>query len=246
MHPSTRNLISAAGAVLIAGSAQAGSIVQIQSFSFVPNGTQTLVFDQFDPNGGELGIRTLTSITISWQLIKTGGSLYVDNDSTTPGSGSITQSVIIDLLSTDVALTDTGFSAIGQNITAVTSYTATVGADDGDIDAVVGNSDGFQTGGSDFDGTEFANSPTVTGSSDVNSGAYNSGAVGYIGSGTFEIDATGTQTGDTSAIGGAAFSGTPSTAFGDVTVTYNYTAIPEPSAALLGGLGALLLLRRRR
>jgi uncharacterized protein (TIGR03382 family) len=33
---------------------------------------------------------------------------------------------------------------------------------------------------------------------------------------------------------------------GAVVVTYTYTAIPEPSAALLGGLGFLALLRRRR
>lgn len=37
----------------------------------------------------------------------------------------------------------------------------------------------------------------------------------------------------------------PSATFAS-TVTYTYTAIPEPSAALLGGLGVLGLLRRRR
>ncbi len=31
-----------------------------------------------------------------------------------------------------------------------------------------------------------------------------------------------------------------------LTVTYTYTPVPEPSAALLGGLGALALLRRRK
>lgn len=231
---------------MIAGSAQASSIVQIQNFSFVPNGTVNLTFDQFDPNGGELGTRTLTSITLSWQVIKTGGSLYVDNDSTTPGSGSITQSVVIDLVSSDVSLINTGAQTMGQNITAVTSYTATVGADDGDIDGIIGNSDNFQTGGPDFDGTEFANSETVTGSGDVFGAFYEIGNTGYIGAGTFVISATGLQSSDTSAIGGAAFAGTPATAFGNVTVTYNYTAIPEPSAALLGAFGSLLLLRRRR
>ena len=38
----------------------------------------------------------------------------------------------------------------------------------------------------------------------------------------------------------------PSFSGGLITTAVEFTAIPEPSAALLGGLGALLLMRRRR
>lgn len=225
-------------ALLVSAVAHGSTITQIRNFSFVPNDNVDLTFDQFDPNAGAFGVRTLTSITIGWQLIKNGGSLFVDNESATPASGAITQTVEIDLTSSDVTFTNESLVGFGSNITAVTSYTASVGADDGDSS----DPQQYDSGGPDNDGTFFGQSSTTTGSDNVASALF----AQYTGTGTFVINADGIQFSDTAALGGVSFSGTPSTAFGNVTVTYNYSAIPEPSAALLGGLGALLLLRRRR
>ena len=65
-----------------------------------------------------------------------------------------------------------------------------------------------------------------------------------MGTGTYTINANGLQGVDASAFGGAAATFTPALVTGDVTITYNF--VPEPGAALLGGLGFLALLRRRR
>lgn len=215
-------------AASLAGVCTGATISQTQNFSFVPDGTAPLTFNQFDTSLG-----TLISITITTNVTKTGGSLYVDNESATPASGNISQSVTINLTSSSVGLVDAGFSPIGTGVSATSTYFANVGADDGD-------GPGVQTTGPDYDGTSFgpvSNSQTK----DVNTGAFG----GYQGLGTFVIDAGGVQGFNTSAIGGAAVAIDPATALGDVTILYTYT-VPEPSSALLGAIGCVALLRRRR
>lgn len=212
----------------LAGVCSAATIVQSQAFSFVPDGTAALTFNQFDTSLG-----TLASITITTNVTKTGGSLFVDNESATPASGNISQSVTINLTSA-VSLVDTAFTPIGTGVAATSSYTANVGADDGD-------GPGVQSTGPDYDGTSFG--PTSTSQTkNVFAGAFG----GYQGVGTYVIDAGGVQGFNTSAIGGAAVAIDPATVSGDVTITYTYDAVPEPTSALLGGIGCLALLRRRR
>lgn len=215
-------------AASLAGVCSAATTFQTQNFSFVPTGSAPLTFTQFDTSLG-----TLNSITITTNVIKTGGSLFVDNESATPASGNITQSVTINLTSSSVGLVDAGFSPIGTGVTATSTYAASAGSDDGD-------GVNYQPGGPDADGTNFG---TVSNSQtkNVNTLAFS----GYQGLGSYVIDAGGVQGFDASAIGGAALSINPATVSGDVTITYNYT-IPEPTTALLGAVGFLALLRRRR
>lgn len=218
-------------AATLTGVASAATVVQTKNYSFVPTGNAPLTFNKFDTSLG-----TLTAVTITTNVTKSGGSLSVDNESATPASGTISQTVSITLSGSGVVLLDGSFAAIGNNLSAVSSYAATVGADDGD-------GPGIHTTGSDYatSGT-FATTPTTTETKNVNSIFF----AGYSGSGTYGITANGSQGLDTSAIGGAAGSFDPATVFGDVVVTYTYTAIPEPSSILLGGVGMLALLRRRR
>ncbi|MEY4570510.1 MAG: hypothetical protein RLZZ398_1949 [Verrucomicrobiota bacterium] len=214
----------------LGGVASAASITQVKTFSFVPTDTAALTFDKFDTLGGTL---TLTSITITTNVLKTGGQLSIDNDSLDPASGNISQSVTITLTSSNVSLTDVSLNPIGVNITATSTASISVGADDGD-------GANFQAGGPDYATSGVFANVTATNSANVNSGAWG----GYSGTGTYVITANGSQGFNTSAFGGAALSITPATAGSNVTVTYNY--IPEPASALLGGLGLLTLLRRRR
>lgn len=226
-----KTLITLALSTALTGFSTAATIVQTQNFSFVPTNNTLLTFNKFDTSLG-----TLTSITISTNVTKSGGSLFVDNDSGTTATGSISQSVTINLTSGSVTLTDGALSPIGVNITAQTDFAVSLAADDGD-------GAGYTVGGADFGGTNFESTSTNE-TKNVNTSVFG----GYQGAGTYVIDAKGTQGTDTTAVGGAAFQGTPATASGDVTITYNYTpaVIPEPASALLGGIGCLALLRRRR
>lgn len=210
--------------------ASAATIMQTENFGYVPADSATLTFNQFDPALG-----TLTDITIVTDITKSGGSLFVDNESATAASGGISQSVTIDLTSADVSLVDVSLSPIGNNVTAVSTYIANVAADDGD-------GPGVQTTGADYDGSAFG---------DI--GASDSGSVtplvfsDYSGLGTFDINAVGAQGFDSSAIGGAAAAIDPASVSGTVTITYVYTPVPEPTSSLLAVLACGLgLLRRRR
>jgi hypothetical protein len=227
----------AAVASFAAPTLNAATIVHTKYFDFIPDASQILTFDKFNTNDG-----TLTAITITTYVTKLNGSLYVDNDAATGASGAITQTVTINLTSAN-ALVDAGLNPIGSNIQAISSYTATVGADDGDTDLILNNNDGYQSGGTDSDGTSFA-SVSTSESKNLSNLAW--GQYSTAGYGTYTITASGIQSLNTSAISGAAGAFTPASASGYVQVTYTYLAIPEPSAALLGGLGLLALLRRRR
>lgn len=209
------------------GLASAATIVQTESYAFVPAGSQTLVFDKFDTLGGT---RTLISVTIQHSLTKKGGSLYVDNDSAIGGTGTISQATTI-ILSGRPMVDDFGNDLTSKSLQTASFYTASVGSDDGD-------GAGFQASGPDYDGILFADS-TVSSSGEVGSAFLSS----YTGTDTFTLTATGTQGVDVSSISGVAGSFSPAGAEGFVTITYNY--VPEPDVTLLGGLGVLLLLRRR-
>ena len=224
-----KTLLTLALTTALTGIGAAATITQTQFYSFIPTNTTPLTFNQFDTSLG-----SLTSITITTTVTKSGGSLFVDNDSATAATGTISQEVTINLSSGSVALIDGVPSPIGVNITATTGFGVTLAADD--LDGA-----GFQVGGPDYGGT-FFDSLTVSETKNVNTGFFS----GYLGVGTYVINAKGTQGTDTTAVGGAAFQGTPANASGDVTITYNYEAVPEPASALLGSLGVLALLRRRR
>lgn len=210
-------------------SSAALTMSQTQNFSFTPAASQALVFNKFDTQGGT---RTLLSVTITTSLTKVGGALYVDNDSPTAASGSISQSVTINLTSGNVSLIDENLIGLtgAASVTANSYYFASLTADDGDgVD--------YQAGGSDWGGTTFGN-VTESETSGV-------GSIGlYSGAGTYTITATGSQTTDTSAVSGVSGSFTPAGATGFVTITYTY--VPEPTSTMLGGLGMIVLLTRYR
>ena len=220
---------------LLSGVAQALTIIQTKSFSFTPAGNQTLTFDK---SGQDPGNWKLDSVTVTTSLTKSGGSLYVDNDSAVAASGSISQSITISLSSTGPILINTSYGAIG-NETATTSYFVALAADDGD-------GEGYQAGGPDWGGTTFSDR-TVAKTETVAAFALDS----YKGEGsTFSITVSGGQNIDTAAVSGVAGSFTPSTASGDVTVTYQYSSIgevpePEPWLMVCLSLGGTMFYRRR-
>lgn len=223
----------------LAGLSSAATIVQTENFSFVPNGNRTLNFDKFDTTFG-----TLTSVTVSVDMTKSGGRFEIDNDSDTAGTIDLTHSVIGLLSSTDVSLRKAGGGIVfvGQSgsITAVNSLTGqAVGASSGD------STTSFNaTGNADY----VLFQPANTSASD--SGNIRSADITdytSVGASTFNIKFDATQTVSATGLSGLQQAFTVSGVSGNVTVTYNYiAAIPEPTSSLLGALGFLTLLHRRR
>jgi len=223
-------------AASLTGLSQAATIVQTETFAFVPNGSQVLTFDQFDSNSG---LFTLQSVTISITLNKTGGSLQVDNDSATAGTINLTHQIQASLASSlgATSLLNTTFQTIGATSALTATNTVTgqpIGVTSGDPTNEFNN-----TASSDF----FALNPSDASASD--SGTVNDlFESSYVGTGTFTNTITASQLVNVSGLGGLQQAFTVSGVSGSVTITYSY--IPEPSTALLGALGVLGLLRRRR
>lgn len=217
-----------AGLTLTAANSQV--ITQTLPFSYIPNGSQTLTFNQY--SGGA----TIQNVEIILDITKTGGSLFVDNESGSADTGSITQTLTASLSSSDVLLASTTNPAnidIAQDLDAISSTAV-------DVTATIGDpTDVFTPGGSDVDGQTFTTPVDATASGFVNSLWWS----GYAGPSTFDIDVDGLQDTDTSVVGGASTNTSPATLSG--TVTINIT-VPEPSSAVLGGLAVLGFAFRRR
>lgn len=224
-------------AASLVGVSSGATLIQTQNYAFVPNGSQTVTFNKFDTSLG-----TLTGVNVSVTLNKSGGSFQVDNDSDNAGTINLTHQVK-GSLSTSLdfrALLNTGFATIGNNTVLVATSTLSnqsIAGTQGDA------TNAFNaTGLGDF----VSFNPTTIGASD--SGDVNNAFISYYqGTGTFTDTVTADQIVSATGLSGLQQSFTVSNISGAVVVTYTYTAIPEPASALLGGLGLLgLVVRRRR
>lgn len=84
-----KSLVACALFASLASVGHSATLIQTQSYSFVPNGNQVLTFNKFNPALG-----TLNSITVSVVLNKTGGRFEIDNDSESSGTINLTHSVV--------------------------------------------------------------------------------------------------------------------------------------------------------
>jgi hypothetical protein len=217
--------------VATAGFASAATIFQSESaVAFTASGTRDFTFVKFDTMGGT---RTLTSVTLSFSFDKTGGSYGVDNDSDVSGDITFTHNLAGRLSSADVSV-----GTAGTYVNALSEATFAIGADDGDADVTYN----AEPGDPDFKLYEPTSILATGHSATIASGSW--GAYSTSGAGTFAVRFQASQTFGVDGVGGLQSQTIASQATPTVTVTYNY--IPEPSAALLGGLGMLCLLRRRR
>lgn len=223
----------------LAGLSSAATIVQTETFSFVPNDSRALTFDRFDTTLG-----TLTSVTVSVDITKSGGRFEVDNDSETSGTINLTHAVIGSLSSSDVSLRKTGGGVVSVGQSGSITATSTLSGQS--VSATTGDSNSTfnATGNTDYVLFE----PT-----DVNVG--DSGTIRSadlsdyeaVGISSYDITFNPLQTVSATGLSGLQQAFTVASVSGSVTVTYNYiAAVPEPGSALLGGIGVLLFFRRRR
>jgi len=210
--------------------ASALTLTETETFNGTPNFLRTLMFDQFDDQGGTL---TLQSISVSVLLNVQGGQVTLDNDGEEVASGSYEFGGKGDISSTDVSLLDASFQPVTAEVAALTTggfnLDANVGDGPGDYDPTP--PDGMLISG--------------TSQSDSDSGFIASSLFSqYIGAGTFDIDVSIDQWADFGGVSGIEWAVTPVTAGGEVTVVYNY--VPEPATMSLLAIGGLVALRRRR
>jgi len=221
-----------AAVLTVIASAAHAQLTQVQNFSFTPNGTVNLVFNQVD-----LDVADITSIEVTVQMNKSGGSLSVDNDSAESGEVSFEHTLDGALSSSDVSLADSNGQTnwASTELEAVSSTVQTLGGTTGDATNEFNN-----TGDVDF----FAFNPADT--SDTSSAFINSAFFsGYTGTGTYTLTFDANQLVSAIGLGGLQQALTVSQTDGFVEVK----VVPEPSAyALIFGIVAIVIgvVRRRR
>jgi hypothetical protein len=235
-----KSILSFLAMCALTGVAQAATTTMSAEIEYVgqhvPNDSYDLVFDKFSTaDTATEANRTLTKVTITYNLEWWGGYHALDNDSANPAYGDFEVYSQATLSSTDVY----GLPSALRN--SRTTYIS-LAANDGD------STENFDTGGSDYyrwDGPTYETRATRTEASDV----VDSGLLAfYAGNGTYTINYESVQGYTESTFGGAARASSPSSAQGYVSIqyTYDYTPIPEPTTFALLGLGGLVIGLRRR
>ena len=216
---------------LSAGLANAAVITQTQYIGeHVPSKSGNLTFGYFDESLGTLlSVEIVT--TVSWW----GGYYALDNDSDVASSGEGRWGMTIQLV--DVP----GVLAAATRKSDYVSDTFSLASNDGDPTSQ------FDVGGIDYDrldGPTYDNRRTIN--TTVNVAENKLDDYYYDVSGNFVISYNTTQDQSFSGVSGNSMSSSPLSASGYVTITYNYTPVPEPATASLACAGLLMLLRRRR
>ncbi len=210
----------------------AATLAQTQTFSFNPDDSAVLTFSEFNTSLG-----TLTSVQVEVSFTKSGGSFGADNESASPATVTLTQSVqgSLDFGTLDNSMVNSGYFGLPTSaLKATSSTTVSLAASVGDP------TNEFNSTGAD---AYYYYPGNVT----VTSSGYIADLSQFQGTGTYDLTFDATQSQKLTGVGGASLAYTPSTVSGYARVTYTYTAsVPEPHIPLqLGLFGTCLLFRRR-
>jgi hypothetical protein len=207
-------------------------ITQTQPFSGIPSISGSLVFDKFDTHGGTW---ILNSIQVTLNLETSGGEFRLDNDSTSPASGSFEFGAKGSISSTDVSLLNSSLIAIPGTVNAYHSGSFSLEPNIGDIE---GDYDPSPPDGMLYNGA----TETDSKSGFVDDTLW----AGYQGTGTYNINYEIIQWLNYGGIGGIEYAVTPVSASGYVEVIYDYYIIPEPATIVPLCTGGLILLLRKK
>jgi hypothetical protein len=215
-----------AALLLVAGSAQAATITQTHTIAAHGPGstldpwTDAWSFNQFDTQGG---VRTLNSIRVQFTLQAWGGYIGSDNDGSTTANGDISLDVNGRLTSSDVTLQNTSKNFIWDNILIRQRSTVNLAVNDGD-------GTGYQADGTDWN---LLSGPVEESANSTSADGYIRSTLfaDYIGASTFSMNFTSTQVQNLLSGGSVESVISPQSAKGLVSITYDYTQIPEPASA---------------
>ncbi len=212
--------------------ASGATITQMETFSGVPDFSTPLTFDSFDTSLG-----TLDSVEIIADLLITGGTAQVDNESPSTATVTVEFDADADLMSAGEVFMP------AVNAVASVTQNLLLDPDDGDGASI------------DPSPTDGATIPIVsTTGLDSALMVRANGGIEALQVSTFEDISAGADyvimldSGTVFSISGAsgvAGGFTPASVSGDVTVKYNYT-VPEPMTMSLLAIGGAALLRRRK
>ncbi|MGJ8694771.1 MAG: PEP-CTERM sorting domain-containing protein [Verrucomicrobiaceae bacterium] len=206
------------------------TFVQTKSFGpSVLSFTDVLAFNAYNGNASDI-------ISVEWcyHLAVGGGQMIVDNDGSQAATVNASFGGELDVSSAGLNLLDGSFNPIFDDVSAGTSSVLNLAANVGD-----GPGDYDPTGpdGATILGQQSSNS----GSGFVHTGFHSQ----YAGTNPIYLTVDADAFADIGTVGGVEFASTPASASGYVTL--KITAVPEPSTALLGVLGALgFVVRRKR
>lgn len=223
-------------ALAFSGAAQALTIDYSDSFDFVPNGTPTLELEKFNSSLG-----TLNSVYLEIEYTKTGGKVQADNDSDSVGTLTIEQRVDGSLKNISISngLLDGSFETIGGDLDAVSTITGvTVQPTTGD------DTENFNATG-DVDFYEYLPGDVPVSDDGYVNDLFKGGYAGNAGE-TFTVDFEAHQSDSITGASGIQKAVVVPSISGTLTVTYDYTPIPEPGMLGFALLGGAALIRRRR
>ena len=226
--------VSIIGVLLTALPAFAVISSQTQSFSGIPNLNSSLTFNQFNT-----GLGTLQSIQVLLYLESYGGQLILDNDSTSPASGTFQFGAAGNLnATTDVLLFNSSFQPIPSQVGAYHSQAFSLAADNGDGS---GNYDSTGPDGLSYVGDLEGDVKFGF----IGNAFWSLGTNGFLGTGTYNINYCILQWLDYGSIGGIEYAVNPINASGHVTIAYTYNPVPEPATIVLLTIGVFASMKRK-